>query len=717
MPDFSHLYSKMTLFLNHLRALLLVACVLSMRPFGAQSQTIATNDSRIEDEFIVMLKPGHPIDALMQDISKSWAAGSAKIEKCLSPRMGIYHLKRATVVAAGDFLLLLKQNEHIKLAQYNHSVQQRSLIPNDPQFGSQWNMLNTGQSINSIAGDDIDATLAWDVNHDNADANGDTVVVAIIDYLFDTNHEDLNFFTNYNEVGGNGIDDDGNGYIDDVNGWNVFTQNGDVSGAGNHSTHCAGIAGAIGDNNKGIAGVCWGAKILPIAGSATTEAPVVEAYDYVRTMRLLYNNTFGTKGAYVVATNSSFGVDAGLPGDFPIWCAMYDSMGAVGILSATATSNSFVDVDDVGDIPTQCPSKWMIAVTSTNKSDIKVGGYGRNSIDLGAPGSDIRSTIPSSSYTSLSGTSMATPHVAGTVAAMFSAACKSFIDKYRAYPDSFALQVKNYLLQGTEWNSTLNNKSTTGGRLNLFRAISLLQQFNCDSCGFEPILNTTPVTCKNEEDGTAAITVNNRSISAFNITWSDSITAATRQQLTPGFYTATITDTLSGCSRTVAASFYNPDTINIISLLASPPGEGAPGTIVIQATAGNETLLYSIDGINYQPTSVFSVDTGTYTVYIKNSSGCLLTRTIAIVTTGMDEAVDASFNFQLYPNPATNQVVLYLANSRNNKLPVEFFDITGRKIFETVPTGEKTMINTQLWPNGVYVAKAGRLDKKLVVVH
>jgi hypothetical protein len=703
------------LFANRCRFFLIATAVyLLLLPLYGQAQTYA-EDSRIADEFIVMLKPGHNVDALMQDISKSPLAGNTKIEKCLSPRMGIYHLKRATTAASEEFLLLLMQNPHIKLAQYNHQVKQRSLIPNDPQFGSQWNMLNTAQSANSIAGDDIDATQAWELNHDNVDANGDTVVVAVIDYLFDTGHEDLNFFINHNEIGGNGIDDDGNGYIDDINGWNVFTQNGDVTGAGNHSTHCAGIVGAIGDNNLGIAGVCWGAKILAVAGTATTEAPVVEAYDYVRNMRLLYNNTFGTKGAYVVATNSSFGVDAGMPADFPIWCAMYDSMGAVGIISATATSNGFVDVDDVGDIPTQCPSKWMITVTNTNKSDIKTAGYGRNSIDIGAPGSDIRSTIPQSNYSSLSGTSMAAPHVAGTVAAMFSAACKSFIDKYREYPDSFALQVKDYLLQGAEWNSTLNNKSTTGGRLNLFRSVSLLKQFDCDSCGFTANLNVTPITCKNEDDGMAEITVNNRSTTSFSVLWSDSLTTATRQLLTPGFYTASVTDTVTGCTRVVAGAYHNPDSIVIISLLASAPGDGAPGTIVVQATASNEVLMYSIDGINYQPTSVFSVaDTGTYNVYIKNSSGCILERTITVRITGLNELEDAANSFQLYPNPTENLVTLYFSNP---KTLVEVFDLTGRKVFETIPVAEKTIINTQLWQNGVYLVKAAGVERKLIVVH
>jgi len=122
-----------------------------------------------------------------------------------------------------------------------------------------------------------------------------------------------------------------------------------------------------------------GAKILPVYGSSTTESDVIEAYDYVRTMRLLDNSSFGTQGAYVVSTNSSFGVNNGDPALYPIWCAMYDSMGAVGILSAAATANSNTNVDVLHDMPTECPSPWLVSVTGTMRNDIKIGdaAYGK----------------------------------------------------------------------------------------------------------------------------------------------------------------------------------------------------------------------------------------------------------------------------------------------------------------------------------------------------
>src|SRR3970282_1127191 len=102
-------------------------------------------------------------------------------------------------------------------------------------------------------------------------------------------------------------------------------------------------------------------------------------------MRKRYNETNGAAGAFVVASNSSFGVDLGQPDNFPIWCAMYDSMGAAGILSAAATANLNIDIYTEGDTPTACASQYMIAVTNTTHNDLKSGAaaYGATTIDLG----------------------------------------------------------------------------------------------------------------------------------------------------------------------------------------------------------------------------------------------------------------------------------------------------------------------------------------------
>jgi hypothetical protein len=112
---------------------------------------------------------------------------------------------------------------------------------------------------------------------------------------------------------------------------------------------------------------------MPIAGSSEDEATVVKAYDYVINMRRLYDATSGTKGAFIVATNASFGVGnfGAQPVNYPIWCAIYDTLGKIGILSAVSPPNANVNVDVVSDVPSACPSDFMVSVTATTRSDAK----------------------------------------------------------------------------------------------------------------------------------------------------------------------------------------------------------------------------------------------------------------------------------------------------------------------------------------------------------
>ncbi len=462
-------------------------------------------DNTILTQYIVMLKPSHELKSLMAEVP------ALQNPVCLSKRMDIWLFDRGTAAGAEIFLDTLRKNPNVKLAQFNHRIQRRSIVPDDTFFPLQWSLHNVGQG-GGITGDDIDAEDAWGISHGNLTATGDTIVVAVVDVSFDYTHEDLNFFVNHHEIPNNGIDDDGNGYVDDYYGWNAIDSTGNINegGTDDHSMHCAGIAGAIGDNQLGITGVCWGPQIMRISGASDVESQVVGAYGYILEMRALYDSTNGAKGAFVVSANSSFGVGnyGANPADYPIWCAMYNSLGSYGILGPTAAPDWPIDVDQTNDVPTGCPSNYMISVTNTTSSDKLYGSaaWGKITIGMGAPGTSIYSTYSSNGYGYMTGTSMSAPHIAGAVAEMLSAACPAMIADYHTHPGDVALALKNMILTGTTRLSNLYNKTQSGGRLNLYHAVLNLDEYNCSRCADVVSVTYTQPTCTDSCNGAATVT-------------------------------------------------------------------------------------------------------------------------------------------------------------------------------------------------------------------
>lgn len=434
------------------------------------SQPNSGTTDREPGELLVMLKKN--INPLKDPVLKAeFEARGVLVDYKITRSFNIWLFRFNEEVNIPDKVLqLIKAHPAVELAQYNHKVEERS-VPNDPSFNQLWALLNTGQS-NGIAGSDIRATEAWDITTSGITALGDTIVIAVVDGGVDLNHSDLNLKKNWNEIPLNQIDDDNNGYMDDFNGWNAYSNSGNVVGH-DHGTHVAGIAAAKTNNSIGISGVSYNSKVLPIAGSGTNEVLVVSAYDYVFTMRKLYNETNGAAGAFIVASNSSFGIDAGNPANYPLWGAMYDSMGMVGILNVGSTANRGWDIDIQGDIPTAMTNESLVAVTNTTNRDVlnTQAAWGLNSIDLGAPGTDIYSTRQGNLYGTKTGTSMASPMVSGAIALLYAATDSTRLAEYKEFPSLAVSRFKRYMIATVDSIPSLVGKSVSGGRLNLLNAM------------------------------------------------------------------------------------------------------------------------------------------------------------------------------------------------------------------------------------------------------
>ena len=450
----------------------------------------------VQDKIIVKIAP----DISRSDFSSSLDTSRYAIEKVLVRRLNIVSIKLKNNMIGGPLSAIkeLENNPFIDKVMPDTKVSRRN-IPDDAQFNQQWALQNTGQSGGTIDAD-IDAPEAWDLSTGGVTPLGDTIVVAIVDGGMLLTHADLipNLWTNWGEIPGNGIDDDNNGYIDDIHGWNAYSSNGSIPSDG-HGTHVAGIIGAKGNNGNYVSGVNWDVKLMALGGSSGTTSIVLEAYGYILDQRAIYDSTGGVSGAFVVATNSSFGVNNAdcNSATYSLWNDMYNAMGQYGILSCGATMNNNSNVDVTGDVPTGCESDYMVSVTNTTRNDSKNSGaaYGVTTIDLGAPGTQILSTYTGGGTSSLSGTSMASPHVAGAIGFIHASMSSGLASFYRSSPDQGAIIIKQIILDGTDQLASLNGITVSGGRLNLYNsAVLSMEYLAADSLDPNPITNLTADT-------------------------------------------------------------------------------------------------------------------------------------------------------------------------------------------------------------------------------
>lgn len=316
------------------------------------------------------------------------------------------------------------------------------LSPNDSAYvgGLLW-----GLHQNSDV--DIDAPEAWDVRTES------TVIVAVIDTGVRYNHEDLdlNMWKNPSETL-NGVDDDNNGYVDDVFGIDTYNRDGNPMDDQNHGTHCSGTIGGIGNNSKGVTGVSWKTRIMALKFLSSTgigtDSDAIACMDYAR-----------LKGAKVFSC--SWGGGAG--GN--TLSQAIDRARSSGIIVVCAAGNDATNNDALPMYPASFPQDNIVAVASINRFNSLsfFSNYGAISVDIVAPGESIYSTVASTTmaYATYSGTSMATPHVAGAVSLIMS-----------QYPSDSYASVLNRLFSNTDSVPGLVGK-TKHGRLNLARSLNV----------------------------------------------------------------------------------------------------------------------------------------------------------------------------------------------------------------------------------------------------
>jgi subtilisin family serine protease len=263
----------------------------------------------------------------------------------------------------------------------NYILHADATTPNDPRFSELWGLHNTGQT-GGTADVDIDAPEAWDKT-----TGSPGVIVAVIDTGIDYNHPDLapNVWVNPNEIN-DGIDNDGNGYIDDIHGINAINGSGDPLDDNGHGSHCSGTIGAVGNNGLGVAGVNWNVKIMATkflnASGSGSSANSITCIDYIIDQKTTY-------GQDIVAINASYGGGSYNPS---VEDAI-DAAGTAGIIFCASAGNNYTNNDTSPHYPSSYTCPNIIAVTAVDHNGNQHYNYGATSVDLGAPGRSILSTV------------------------------------------------------------------------------------------------------------------------------------------------------------------------------------------------------------------------------------------------------------------------------------------------------------------------------------
>ncbi|WP_426060921.1 S8 family peptidase [Hymenobacter sp. B1770] len=412
----------------------------------------------VANEVLVKFKAGASATARAAALSRAKGEVAERILTKAMERAGEKEalLVVRTPLAAAEAVGLLKGAE-VEYAEPNY-IYQHTAVSSDPYFtnGSLWGMYGDASSPANQYGSQ--AAEAWALGH----TGSASVFMGVIDEGIQYDHPDLagQIWTNPKDPV-DGVDNDGNGYVDDIHGWDFDGNNNSIYDGGtrgsldDHGTHVAGTIGAKANNGAGVAGVNWNitmisCKFLGRRGGSLANA--VKAVDYLTDLKTRHSIN-------MVGSNNSWG-----GGGFSQ--ALFDAIkraNEANILFIAAAGNGGSDgVGDDNDTTPSYPSNYdlpnVIAVAAITSSGAisSFSNFGATTVDIGAPGSGVSSTTAFNTYSTYSGTSMATPHVAGG-AALYAASRSG----------ATAAAIKAAILNSAVPTPSLSGKCVTGGRLNV----------------------------------------------------------------------------------------------------------------------------------------------------------------------------------------------------------------------------------------------------------
>ena len=436
--------------------------VLSSTAFATEKQSFEYPS--VPGEVVVKIKKGQVENFLSQKNL------GATVLKQMSLTSGDYVVLKSHDKTSVSLVNSLKHNSEVEYAEPNFIYRIVKKTPGvaellrgetkltDARYDMLWGLKNTGANEPNrtgsgtsgspgVVGADVNAERAWELTKGSRD-----VVVAVIDTGIDYNHPDLvnQMWVNEGEIPGDGIDNDGNGYIDDVHGWNAALDTGNPMDGNDHGTHCAGTIGAEHNNGMGVAGVMsdvrmMGIKFLTDEGGGSL-ADAVEAIDYATKMNVdIMSNSWGG-GGYSQA--------------------LYDSIHAAyekGILFVAAAGNDGTNNDSRPQYPANYEVPNVISVASHTAQDTlsSFSCYGKRTVHVAAPGSNILSTTPGNKYQVFSGTSMATPHVSGALGLLVAQEGRLPVEV-----------VKERLMKTSVPGASYRKKIIGGGRLDAYNLLT-----------------------------------------------------------------------------------------------------------------------------------------------------------------------------------------------------------------------------------------------------